>query len=134
MAQQTVLAIEDDIAMQKLIKRILGDSGYTVYIAATCAEGIKLTELYTPDCIILDFHLPDGDAPSVCSAIRLNKRIKTPPIIIFSSDPDAETSAYTECQANSFVLKGAESLKTLPAAVSNILATVCGPFEHNRIL
>jgi len=127
MAQQTVLVIEEDITWQKLLKRILGGAAYNVYIAATCAEGIKLTELYKPDCIVLDFHLPDGDALSVCSAIRLNKSIKTPPVIIFSSDPDAEAIAYTECQANSFVLKGPESLETLPATVSSMLAPVCRP-------
>ena len=124
MTQQSILVIEDDLPWQRLIKRYLDGAGYRVHIAGTCAEGIKLAELHKPDCIISDFHLPDGDDVSICSAIRSNENIKTPPIIIFSSDPGAEIIAYEECQAVNFMIKGAENLEVLPAAISNILALV----------
>jgi CheY-like chemotaxis protein len=121
MAQQSILVIEDEILWHRLLKRLLRDAGYNVYIAATCAEGVKLAELYRPDCVLSDFHLTDGDAVSVCLAIRSSENIKKTPIIIFSSDPGAESAACTQCQANAFVLKGEETVAELPAVIKKIL-------------
>ena len=121
MTEQSILVIDDEITWHKLIKRLLAGIGYKVYTAATCAEGVKLAEIHKPDCIILDFHLTDGDAVSVCSAIKSNENIKKTPIIIFSSDLDAETTAYAQCQADNFILKGPEALEKLPAAIGRIL-------------
>lgn len=124
MAQQSILVIEDEILWHKLLARILGAAGYTVYIATTCTDGIKLAERYKPDCIVSDFHLPDGDAVLVCSAIRANENIKSPPVIIFSSDPAAEISANEECHANAFILKGQAAVEELPATIKRILRPV----------
>jgi CheY-like chemotaxis protein len=121
MPQQSILIIDDEIIWHRLLIKLLGDAGYKVLAAATCAEGIKLAALHKPDCIILDYYLADGDAVSVCSAIRADKNIKDTPIIIFSSDPDVEKDVYTECQANGFVLKDNCAIAKLPAAIEDIL-------------
>ena len=51
MAQKTVLIIEDDTGWYNLLRQILDAAGYIVYIAATCAVGVKLAKLHKPDCI-----------------------------------------------------------------------------------
>jgi len=121
MAQKSLLVIDDDIIWHKLARRFLAGAGYEIYTAATCVEGVKLAELHNPDCILLDFHLTDGDAVSVCSAMRANKNIKKIPVIIFSSDPGAELAAYGECRACNFILKGPAGLTELPSAIEKIL-------------
>ena len=121
MAQQSLLIIDDDLAWRKLIVKFLGRAAYKIYTAATCAEGVELAALHKPDCILLDFHLPDGDAVTVCSALRANRDIKKIPVIIFSSDPCAEPTAYTQCQAVNFLLKGLEALHGLPATIEKTL-------------
>lgn len=121
MAQQSILIIDDDPAWRKLIVRYLDGTGHEMYTAATCADGVKLAALHKPDCIVLDFHLTDGDAVCVCSAIKADAELKKIPIIIFSSDPAAELIAYAQCRADNFLLKGEGSLKTLPAAIEKIL-------------
>ena len=123
-AQQTILVIEDEITWRELLGRILGEAGYDVHVAATCAEGVKLADLHKPDCIISDFHLSDGDAISVCTAVKSNESIKKTPIIIFSSDPEAETAALCGSRADNFVLKGPEAWAELPAAIERILRPV----------
>ncbi|MEK7721520.1 MAG: response regulator [Elusimicrobiota bacterium] len=124
MAQQSILVIDDDRTWHKLIGRFLEDTGYKVYAAATCADGVKLAEFYKPNCIVLDFHLTDGDAVSVCLAIKSNETIKKTPIIVFSSDPGAEHPAYTQCRADNFILKGQAAAAELPAAIAKILRPV----------
>lgn len=122
MAQRTILVIEDDMTWHKLFSRMLGGAGYKVLIVATCADGIKLAALHKPDCILLDFHLPDGDAISVCSAIRSDKSTEKTSVIIFSSDPGAEEAAYTRCKAVKFVFKGHGALlEELRIAIDEIL-------------
>ncbi|PIU20146.1 MAG: hypothetical protein COT18_03775 [Elusimicrobia bacterium CG08_land_8_20_14_0_20_59_10] len=121
MTGRSILVIDDEVVWHKLLKRFFGNFGYRVYAAANCAKGIKLAGLHKPDCIILDFHLTDGDAVSVCSVLRKNGDSGKIPVIIFSSDPAAETEAYSRCGAENFVLKGAASLAALRKAVEVIL-------------
>ena len=121
MAQRSVLVVDDDETWRKLMMRFLDGAGYRIYTAATCAEGVKLAELHKPDCILLDFHLTDGDAVSMCAALRADQNIKPPPVIIVSSDPEAELAAYAECRAVSFVLKGSKALGKLSVIIEKIL-------------
>lgn len=121
MEKLSILIIDDDLIWHNLIRRFLAGTGYEVYTAATCADGIKQAALLKPDCIILDFHLTDGDAVCVCSALKSDDTTKKIPVIIFSSNPAAEIIAYTQCRAASFLLKGTTALETLPAAIAKIL-------------
>ena len=118
---QTILIIEDDTAWHNLLRRILCGAGYNVHIAATCADGVRLAEIVKPDCILSDFHLPDGDAVCICSAIKANKNLKEIPIIIFSSDPGVEIIAYEQCRANTFIVKGPVGLYELPGTIEKTL-------------
>jgi CheY-like chemotaxis protein len=99
-----------------------------VYTAASCVEGIKMAVLHSPDCIILDFHLADGNAVHVCSRLKANENTAQIPVIVFSSDPAAEIMAYTECKATSFVLKGSAAISTLTTVICGIL---CPDMSHN---
>jgi len=121
MKKRTILVIDDDLIWHRLIGRFLVDTGYKIYTAATCADGVKLAALHKPDCIVLDFHLTDGDAVCVCSAIKADEELKKIPVIIFSSDPCAEIAAYAQCQASYFLLKGTAALEALPAAIAEML-------------
>lgn len=121
MEKRSILIIDDDLIWHNLIGRFLSGTGYKVYTAATCAAGIKQAALHKPDCIVLDFHLTDGDAITVCSALKSDDATKNIPVIIFSSDPAAEITAYAQCRADNFLLKGEGSLDKLPAAIKRIL-------------
>ncbi len=76
---------------------------------------------YQPDCILLDYHLDDGDAVLVCSELRKNSTLDNTPVVVISSDPTAEYSAYAECRARHFILKGAYIIKELPGIISGLL-------------
>lgn len=127
MANQSILVIDDEVVWHRLLARVLGELDYDVYAAATCAEGVRLAELRNPDCIVLDFHLQDGDAVSVCTALKANKTSAKIPVIVFSSDPGAEIAAYAECKAAYFIEKGPRLLNNLPIIVRGVLASVFSP-------
>lgn len=121
MAKRKILVIDDDPSWRSLLKRLFGGMEYDVQSAASCAEGVKMVEQHKPDCILLDFHLGDGDAVSVCSALRKNGKEFNIPVIVASSDPCAEITAYAECRASYFVLKGPHAMEVLTTIVKKVL-------------
>jgi len=121
MAKRKILVIDDDLLWHRLLKRLFGGMEYDVQSATSCADGVRMVEQHKPDCILLDFHLGDGDAVSVCSALKRSGKELNIPVIVVSSDPGAEITAYAECQASYFVLKGSHVMAELPTIVKKIL-------------
>lgn len=116
-----ILVIDDDLFWHRLLRRLFGEADYDVHTAASCEDGVRLAEKHRPDCILLDFHLKDGDAVDVCAALKNGAERPKFPVIVVSSDPDAEITAYAECRADYFVLKGAQTMTELPRIVSEVL-------------
>lgn len=117
-----ILVIDDDVFWHKLLKRLFVETGYDIHTAASCEDGVRMAEKHKPDCILLDFHLKDGDAVSVCSALKDGGIRPKFPVIVFSSDAGAEITAYAECRADYFVLKGSHSMMELPKIVGEVLS------------
>ena len=122
MAKIKILVIDDDLFWHRLLKRLFAGPEYDVQAAASCADGLKMAEQHKPDCILLDFHLGDGDAVSVCSALRDSGKIYEARVVVVSSDPGAEITAYAECRADYFVLKGSHGMMQLPLIVEKVMA------------
>ena len=122
MGKRKILVIDDDLFWHRLLKRLFGETDYDIHTAASCEDGVRQAEKHKPDCILLDFHLKDGDAVDVCTALKTGAERPRFPVIIVSSDPDAEITAYAECKAEYFVLKGSHTMMELPRIVSDVLS------------
>ena len=65
-----ILMIEDNVDLNYINRRVLEMQGYEVYTSLTLAKARqRLTEI-SPDIILLDVMLPDGDGFTFCSDIR----------------------------------------------------------------
>lgn len=122
MTSRSILVVDDQSSWLKFMRRLLTGCGYEVNTARTCADGIRLGAQLKPDCILLDFHLTDGDAVSVCAALNACEITRRIPVIVISGDPAAETAAYAECRAAVFLEKGTGCVQTIPAAIERILS------------
>jgi signal transduction histidine kinase len=62
MAEENIklLLIEDDDVYRELVRQMLGP-GYLICEASTGNGGLELARLHQPDCILLDYRLPDID-------------------------------------------------------------------------
>lgn len=114
----SVLVVDDYAAWRGLSGRVLREAGHVVHSAATCSEAIGAAWLHKPDCILLDFHLPDGNAVAVCLAVRALPGNKETPIIVLSSDPFAGAHAVGPGLADGFMLKDSKALLRLPEVVA----------------
>lgn len=65
-----VLIVEDDADLRLALEDNLTDEGYEVHTAATVAEARLAVDRASPDVILLDVMLPDGDGYAFCRALR----------------------------------------------------------------
>jgi diguanylate cyclase (GGDEF)-like protein len=84
-----VLAVEDDTAVQALLKAVLG-TDYNLKIAGDGAAALAAAALLEPDLILLDVVLPDMDGREVCRRIKANSRLASIPVIFLTSLSAAE--------------------------------------------
>src|SRR5438270_6558266 len=70
MTQQTILVVDDEAPMRRLIASNLKVSGYDVHTAADGTEALKLIAEHPFDLLLLDISLPGPDGLQVLDAIR----------------------------------------------------------------
>ncbi|MBF0177045.1 MAG: two-component system response regulator OmpR [Magnetococcales bacterium] len=66
----TILLIDDDPRLQKLLKRYLSEQGLQVLAATTTSEADKILAKQRVDLLILDLMLPGEDGLSYCRRLR----------------------------------------------------------------
>ena len=79
--KQTILIIDDEIQIRRLLEINLAANGYRVIEAETAKDGCLLAASVNPTLIILDLGLPDMDGLEVLKKLR---DWYTAPIIILS--------------------------------------------------
>ena len=86
--KQHILLVEDDEALQELIKKLLTNNEYIVSIAKNIQEAEKLLQLFLFDLIILDVMLPDISGREICRKIKADDQLKNISIIMLTAKGD----------------------------------------------
>ncbi len=81
MTQQSILVVDDEAPMRKLLSSNLKASGYSVRSAADGAEALKLIEEHRFDLLLLDVNMPGPNGLQVLEAVRRGVDV---PILILS--------------------------------------------------
>jgi DNA-binding response OmpR family regulator len=84
-AQKKILIIEDNMDIQKLLKRGLEANHYSVVEASSGYEGLYKYLRYRPGLIILDVMMPGLDGYEVCREIRREINDLDTPIIMLTA-------------------------------------------------
>jgi CheY-like chemotaxis protein len=113
-----VLVIEDNPSDQYIYRRYFEmheQAEFTVLEASSAEEGLTLCADEAPDCILLDYRLPDGDGLSLLPRLR---KLTAAPIIFITARPEAltVTEAYRQ-GASRYFSKDFISSRTLVHAV-----------------
>jgi len=113
-AMHQVLIVEDDPALQSVLRTFFEANGYRVVAAVVAVGGIHDARLYNPDVVIVDLGLPDRDGIEVIKGIRT-----------WSSMPILVLSARTnEAQRLSAFDSGADDFVVKPFSAPELLARV----------
>jgi len=81
---RTLLVIEDDSFICKLLRVFLEHRGYEVEFAETYADGQAAIDATKPRVIILDIALPDGDGLDLLRHLREDLH-RTEPVIVMTA-------------------------------------------------
>ncbi|MEU4154907.1 ATP-binding protein [Actinoplanes sp. NPDC026670] len=67
---RTVLVVEDEVALARIITRILSNGGYQVRIAANGAEGLRVFQEHGCDLLLTDVIMPEMTGPKLAELVR----------------------------------------------------------------
>jgi two-component system response regulator MprA len=87
MTEPRLLVVEDDPELRALLKRGLGEEGFSVETASDGASALR-AEISQIDALVIDIGLPDADGRDVCQALRA-EGAETP--VLFLTARDAVT-------------------------------------------
>ncbi|MDD3237876.1 MAG: response regulator transcription factor [Candidatus Gastranaerophilales bacterium] len=80
-----ILVVDDDEAINELIKINLELAGYTVFSAPDGIKGFAICKQENPDIVILDVMMPEVDGYTVAKRIRENPPTKDIPILMLTA-------------------------------------------------
>jgi DNA-binding NtrC family response regulator len=83
-----VLVVDDDMAVCRIVQRMLADDRYTIQICQSVANALSAIEQKLFDVYVMDYKLPDGTGLDVAERIR-SKKSDAPIILISGYDASA---------------------------------------------
>lgn len=87
-ASVNVLVVDDDIAVCRILHRMLSDEKYQVQISQSVADALSVIEQKPFEVFVMDYKLPDGTGLDVAEQIR-SKGSRAPIILISGYDPSS---------------------------------------------
>lgn len=83
--RDTVLIVEDDPAIARLLELYLSEKGYTILMAGRGQEALEICRATPPDLVVLDVRLPDITGYDVGIALRASPETHNIPIVILTA-------------------------------------------------
>jgi two-component system KDP operon response regulator KdpE len=114
MNDATILVIDDEPQLRRVMRTTLTDLGYTVIDAKTGEDALELLRHDQPDLILLDLNMPGIGGLETCRAIRETSEV---PIIILSV-------RNTEREKVQALDAGADDYVSKPFGIQELLARI----------
>ncbi len=113
-AVPTVLVVDDDPVIQKLLQVNFEMEGYDVVIAGDGEEGLALAREERPDLVLLDVMMPKMNGLDVAAAMRSDATTEGIPIIMLSAKAQAsDVQAGLDLGVDDYVTKPFDPLELL---------------------
>jgi CheY-like chemotaxis protein len=113
----TVLIIDDEIHIRRLIAQMLELAGYQVLEAASGSEALHLMEQTRPDVITCDIFMPGMNGFEVLEAIKSEPDTAEIPVIMLTAIGQEKDTARAEAL-------GADDYITKPFGTTNLVETI----------
>ncbi len=108
----TVLVIDDDEQIRRLIVRLLSPMGHVLEEAASAEEGLEKLQAAPPDLVLLDMQLPGRSGHDLLAEIRSDPRTRLVPVVMITGAATHE-----------------RKLKAIEAGVTDFIAKPFSPEE-----
>ncbi len=118
---KTVLVVEDDTGLNRLICKKLAQAGYMTASAYTGSDAITVLRERTAGVMVLDYKLPDMSGDAVVAVMK-EADISTAFIIMTGYGDERLAVAMMKLGASDYFVKETQSIETLPLIVERIFA------------
>lgn len=119
----TILVVEDDPRMQKVLKRIFAEQSYSIEVAGDGKAGLELFRTHRPVAVVLDLILPQISGRELCQTMKSTSP-DTPVIVL---------SAITEVVDKVLLLElGADDYVTKPFSPRELMARVQAAIRRRK--
>jgi len=115
-----VLVVDDEAAILRFLKPALEANGYEMSSSGSVAEAIKHIATNSPDIVLLDLGLPDGDGKTVIRQVR--EWSDVPVIVLSARERESEKIEALDLGADDYVNK--------PFNVGELLARMRTALRH----
>lgn len=80
----TILVVEDELDVQKVVAKRLSSHGFTVHCASDGYQAVEMAHRVNPDLILLDLQLPAGDGLTVLRKMRMSAKIQRAHVVVLT--------------------------------------------------
>jgi phosphoserine phosphatase RsbU/P len=115
--KKSILIIDDDLTIRKLIGHHLKANDYNIYEAPGAGEGFKILEKEKVDLVLCDVTMEEMDGFSFCQKVRGNENYRALPFVFVT----AKTSQEDKNQA---LEAGGDDIITKPFEIQDLLIKV----------
>lgn len=85
MGAATILVVDDEEDLRKVLNFNLTAQGYATLLAATGEEALRLARENTPDLVLLDVMLPDMQGTAVCRELKAHDTTRHIPVVMVTA-------------------------------------------------
>jgi two-component system KDP operon response regulator KdpE len=114
MSSATILVVDDDSQIRRVMRTALSSHGYTIIEARNGEEALKKVRAERLDLIILDLNMPDMDGIEVCREIRVASNLPIIMLTVRSAEKDKVRAL--DAGADDYVVK--------PFGIDELLARI----------
>src|SRR5438874_9868625 len=111
----TVLVVDDDPPIRRMLQRTFAAEGYRVETAADGGEALSAVERSVPDLLVLDVAMPGVDGLAVCRRLR-RRGLALPILLLTARDAVADRVAGLDAGADDYLVKPFASEELLARA------------------
>jgi two-component system, OmpR family, KDP operon response regulator KdpE len=124
----TVLVVDDDPIMHRVLQHYLERRGYRLLNAKGGHEALEIATREVPDLILLDVGMPDMSGLTALRHLKDNEKTRATPVIVITSHADRATHVESE-------VFGAAAFLTKPFRSADLLQLLLKilPPERNQI-
>ena len=104
--KKSILVIDDDLTIRKLISHHLNLNNYKVFLASNTDEGFDLLSKNNIDLVLCDIIMDKMDGFNFCSLVRENEKYRTIPFVFVTAKNTFEDkSKALEVGSDDFITK-----------------------------
>ena len=101
--QQSILVVDDEPGLRKLLNLLFSNAGYTVREASNGAECLNQVVIAPPDLVVLDVMMPEMDGRDVCQRIRQDANM-VPILMLTARTQSRDVVMGLDCGADDYML------------------------------